>query len=298
MNPAVKVSNKIKQGSWPQEILKIIQFFTSTITGELVPNSETRIQVRANDRDIDRINRVVNKIQATGDRSGIEPLCVVRYPDGTLKLLNGNHTVEIQLYLGDTEANCYIVDFVEDLGGKESNVVRLGNLLNTHDIERVSVEDSDIRNELYILIEENGGKLSAAQKEEFCATYPVISKNTVGQWESNHGEVGGRRKPRVTWTEGQLKKQVDFYKGSEKYADYTVLTPRNLRGALETGISQAFIEMQEDGTRKCLIPLFCGSVAEVEKWKNGTAKENITKKYAKLSKYYDVVIEFDMLRYE
>ena len=298
MNPAVKVSNKIKQGSWPQEILKIIQFFTSTITGELVPNSETRIQVRANDRDIDRINRVVNKIQATGDRSGIEPLCVVRYPDGVLKLLNGNHTVEIQLHLGDTEANCYIVDFVEDLGGKESNVIRLGNLLNTHDIERVSAEDSDIRNELNVLIEENGGKLSADQVEEFCATYPIISKHTVGQWQSNHSEVGGRRKPVITWTDGQLKKHVDFYKSSEKYADYTVLTPRNLRGALETGIAQAFIEMQEDGNRKCLIPLYCKNAAEVERWKKTNVKQTITERYAKLSEYFDVVIEFDMMRYE
>ena len=56
--------------------------------------------------------------------------------------------------------------------------------------------------------------------------------------------------------------------------------------------------MQEDGTRKCLIPLFCGSVAEVEKWKKGNVKNTITEKYAKLSEYYGVVIEFDMLRYE
>ena len=50
-NPAVLVAEKIISGQWATEQVKIAQFFTATVTGELIPDPETRIQVRQIIRD-------------------------------------------------------------------------------------------------------------------------------------------------------------------------------------------------------------------------------------------------------
>ena len=56
--------------------------------------------------------------------------------------------------------------------------------------------------------------------------------------------------------------------------------------------------MINKGVRKVLIPLYCDSVASVEKWKNGKIKETIAEKYAKVGEFLDVTIKFEMIAYE
>ena len=297
-NPAVLVAEKIKSGQWATEQVKIAQFFTATVTGELIPDPETRIQVRETIRDLDRVNSIYNKVCKSKDLSKLEPLTIIRYPDGKEKLGDGNHTVEVEAMLELEEVKAYIVDYEKDLGGKHSSALRLGNLLNQHDVDRESVSITDIRNEFNQLIQENGGKLSKDQKEEFAKSYHQISTNTLGQWESRHDAVGGRRKPLMTYTEQQLEDLARAYGTLEKYAGYAICKPRTLRAYWDTGSSAAVDAMMNKGVRKVLIPLYCESDAAVQNWKKGKIKETIAKKYAKVGEFMDVTIKFEMIAYE
>ena len=70
----VNLAEKIKSDSLSTEKVKLADFFDKSVFNEWVPNPDKRIQVRAETRDISRINRAVNKIQSSGDDSGLEKL--------------------------------------------------------------------------------------------------------------------------------------------------------------------------------------------------------------------------------
>ena len=71
-----------------------------------------------------------------------------------------------------------------------------------------------------------------------------------------------------------------------------------MRGAKEdTGVSQAFKTMKNDNKRKCLVIIHCDSISQVEDWEND-GEEKVKAEYEALSSYYDVTIEYTMLRYD
>ena len=67
MNKIEKLAKNIRSGNFPKEKINLVPFFQRTVTGDFIPVRERRIQVREQDRDIDRITRAVNKIQNSGD---------------------------------------------------------------------------------------------------------------------------------------------------------------------------------------------------------------------------------------
>ena len=92
--------------------------------------------------------------------------------------------------------------------------------------------------------------ISEDQIKVFMRQYPQVSKRTIAQWISNHDEVGGRRQPLISYTLGELQTIKSTFEKMQKYRDYVVLEPRNLRGAMETGIAQAFRLMKKDSKTK------------------------------------------------
>lgn len=305
MTKITTLAQQIKSGKYPTEKVQLAQFFKPTVTGEMIPDRESRIQVRDRDRDIDRINRAVNKMKVSGNTSGLEPLTCIKFPKlgNILKIGNGNHTAEMALLMGMTESDAYIVDYEKDLGGKKSNAIQLGNLLNKQEVEKVDVHDNDIRNELYQMMDERAEegldpKLPKNEIKELLARYPHISSQTVGNWVSNRDDVGGRREPLISYTKGQLIQQVDAFENMVQYKDYVVCDPRTLVSWSDTGISAAFSEMQEHGKRKALVILYCSTVAQADQWAEGNIEKTIREKYAKLGEWHNVTIDVQMLRYE
>ncbi len=295
----IQLAQQIKSGQYPREEVDIEQFFNEDGS----PIRENRIQVRDIDRDIDRIDRAVNKMKVSGDYSKLEDLTLVKYPNDILKINNGNHTAEMIYLLKQQGVDLpptkgFIVDFEKDLEGKLSNVLSLGNELNKIEVEKVDVHHNDIRNHLYQLMDEQEDyKLSEDQIKVFNRQYPHISSRTISQWISNHKEVGGRREPLVSYTLGELQTIKSTFEKMQKYSDYVILEPRNLRGAMETGIAQAFRQMKTQGKTKCLVILFCETVAQANKWEKSNIEEKIKLEYEELSGYYEVTIEYEMLCY-
>ena len=297
------LADKIKSGNYPKTKIDLNPFFRVTASGDIIPVRELRIQVRDKDRDIDRINRAVNKIEKTGDKSGLEPLTCVKFSDDTTKIGNGNHSAEMGYRVGEKDADAYIVDFDTDLGGKLSNALTLGNLLNKLEVEKVDVHDTDVKKELYQIMDERAEEgLNPKPPEEelvaLCNRYPQVSRGTIGQWISNRDDVGGRRAPLRTYTTGELQSQKLSLENMQKYKDYAVLDPRTLEGALETGVEQAFRVMKDEKKRKCLVILYCSTRAQQDNWEQTDKESKIKKEFFELGQYWNCTIEYEMLCYE
>ena len=78
MTNITKLAQQIKSGEYPREETDVEQFFNDDGS----PIREKRIQVRDTDRDIDRIDRAVNKMLVSGDYSNLEDLTLVEFPTG------------------------------------------------------------------------------------------------------------------------------------------------------------------------------------------------------------------------
>ena len=305
-----EIATQIRSGEYPTERRDTTQFFTKLGDGVYVPDEDTRIQVRDTDRDIGRVERGVNKIKSSGDSTGLKPLTLIYFPKWNIeKLLNGNHTVEMEVNCGIDEADAHIVNFDEQLDGSMAKVKRLGNLLNLDDVETVSTGDNDIRGELYELMNERVGsgldaKPSGEEIEDFIDTYPQITRGTIGQWISNHNEVGSRNKPKKSYTKAELQLQRESFNNQLDYQDYTVLEPRTLAQWRDTGISSIFNDCMEEGKKKALVIFYCSTKPQVEQLKtygkgdSSDVRNTIEQKYARLGEYWGVEVKTIFLRYE
>ena len=303
MNKIEKLAEQIRSGKYPKEKIKLTPFFHRTVTGEHIPVRELRIQVRDQDRDLDFINRTVNKIENNGDKSGLEPLTTVVYDDSLEKILNGNHTSEIEILLGEEESEAYRVDFHKDLDSKESNCIILGNLLNKVEVEKVDVHENDIKRELYQIMDERAQQgLDPIPpdkiKQEIADRYPQITTKTIGAWVSHHQDFGGRKKPLITYTKGELTQSMDALASLDRYKDYAICAPRTLKAWFDTGVGAAFDEMALHDKKKSLIVLYCNTTAMANTWEEGTIQNNIKTKLDLYKKVYGRTIEVEMLRYD
>ena len=299
----IKLAKDIESGNRPSKEIDITQFFTKMSNGEYVPDMSKRIQVRNRDRDVDFVERTVNKIIKTGDKSKLSTLTTVFFPkSNTVKLLNGNHTAEIELGIGMTKAPANSINFDTELGGKMSLARRLGNLLNRQEVEKTSTSADDVKGELYEIMDERiadgkDAKPTEDEIEELIELYPFVSRKTIGQWISYHGQGGSRRAPLKSYSAEELKQQKVFYTKQRKYRDYVILAPRTLGAWESTGVAQSFIQCKNENKTKVLVPFYCASVAESEKLEKGEDKR-IEKFYKELGEYYGLTFEVDFLSCE
>ena len=303
MTNLTKLAQEIESGNRPSEDIDIVQFFKKLPNGEYVPDMSKRIQVRNKDRDVDFIERTVNKINKTGDRSKLSTLTTVFFPETkNVKLLNGNHTAEIELLLGMQKASANSINFDTELGGKMSLARRLGNLLNREEIERNSTSADDVKGELYEIMDERiadgkDAKPSDAEIQELIELYPFVSRPTIGQWISYHQQGGSRRAPLKSYSKGELKQQKEFYSKQRKYSGYIILEPRTVGAWESTGVAQSFIQCKKEKKTKVLVPFYCASVAESERLDKGE-DEKITNFYKELGEYYGLTFDVDFLSSE
>ena len=303
MTNLIKLAKDIESGNRSSKDIDITQFFKKLSGGEYIPDMDKRTQVRNKDRDVDFVERTVNKINKTGDRSKLSTLTTVFFPKtSTVKLLNGNHTAEIELLLGMQKASANSINFDTELGGKMSLARRLGNLLNREEVERNSTSADDVRGELYAIMDERiaegkDAKPSESEIQELIELYPFVSRPTIGQWISYHQQGGSRRAPLKSYSGEELKQQKEFYTKQRKYRDYVILAPRTLGAWESTGVAQSFIQCKNENKTKVLVPFYCASVAESEKLEKGEDVK-IEKFYKELGEYYDLTFEVDFLSCE
>ena len=298
------LSEEIKTGKRATVDVEIIQFFQQLNNGEYVPDQKSRIQVRNRDRDLEFIERIFNRIQNGGSESDLNFLTCVYFPEtDTTKLINGNHTVEIALRLGLETVKAVVIDFEKELGGKLSNVIRLGNLLNNEEYERNPISIEDVKGELYEIMDErleNGECATPTEEQitELLELYPFVNRRCIGQYISYHKNGGTRRAPLKSYTRQALKDQHQFYTRLARYQGWLVLEPRTIDSWSHTAISETFSKIMvefKDKTKdkNVLVPFYCKSIAQAESLEK--TKKKIENHYKELSEYWNINIECDFL---
>lgn len=300
-----KIAEMCRSGQWSnKKTVDVVDFFIHLGNGEYKIDPETRYQVRGTDVDRERIQRAVNKIMASGDSSGLRKITLVWFEKlGILKIINGNHTIEIMLdcKILTTEAN--VVSFEGDLGGKLSNVRRLGNLLNEVPVETVAASTEDVRNELWVIMDENkeeGRELepTSEQKQEFLDAYPFINEYQFAQFVNRHTGTKAYTKCDKTYTTAELKVIRESYRSQLKYQEYAVLYPHIIDTYKQVPIAEMFKQMRDEGKKKCLVPFYCETEVQKDKLIKGDIVKKMKKEYATLESYWGVTIEIDFLAYK
>ena len=307
-----EVANAIESGNFPTRQIDNEAFFIKYPNGEYVLRKGANIQVRDEEVDLEFVERQVNKRTPKKCKKKtiiffpsdvFEPDGKLFAREGDLKINNGTHTAHIQMGLGIKSSQDYIVNFDTQLGGKISEAINLGNLLNRNDEERRACKKSDVKQIVLQMMAENekdtgNAKLTEEQISMLLSQYNFINRHTIGQWTSHHSKVGGRRKPLISYTKGELEQAMNALASLDRYKDYAICKPRTLVAWFDTGVGAAFDEMAVQGKEKALIVLYCKTVAMVNGWEKGDYKKNIKEKLELYKEHYGRTIEVEMIRYE
>lgn len=294
------LSEKIKSGDYPETSVELLQFFYKTSDGTLHPDPDKRIQVRGQTRDVKFIENTVNKITNSGDRSKLNNLTCIKM-DGELLILNGSHTSEIQVKLGQTFAKAYVVDWEEDLGGMMSNAQRLGNLLNVDFFERRGVANEDIKNEINQIIVEKVERgepstLTQEERDDLIKAYPQLSARSLGQMLTRF-PGGGRTSATIMHDDSDKDDFVRALKNDDTYREYFIC-PVESFAEYRDSFSAAFRGMAKENKRKALITYHIKTQADMKKWTDPTKKKQkeVDAEFKRMSDHFGVTLEYKFMR--
>ena len=97
----VEIADLIKADKWEETTdIEILDFYKKDDNDEYTPDPSTRFQVRDFLLNPDFVNEKFEYVRSTGDESQIDVPTVVRMPDGTYKLDDGSHTIDIKRKFG------------------------------------------------------------------------------------------------------------------------------------------------------------------------------------------------------
>ena len=314
-----KIADLIKADEWEETIdIEILDFYTTDDNGEHTPDPSTRFQVRNFLLNSDFVNEKVEYVRSTGDESQIDTPTVVRMPDGTYKLDDGSHTIDIKRKRGDVYSKAYVVDYEKHLGGKDSNAFGLGNLLNLKIKEKQTAENDDIKNHfLQILAEKRESGLPTAVAEwdegelnEFLNLYSTkgISVGTLAQWQSRTPE-GGRHLLPHQYTEKQLRNFQTTLSQLSDNKDYFVTLPRELNHASDSILGTSILDLgrfnleNKSQKKKILVLLYCRDNADVKRVTGADGKgeskwkKNLEANYKLASETTGLTIKFQIINW-
>ena len=139
---AIEVVEQIESGIFPTKPTNNADFFNKYPDGTYVLKDGAIVQVREEQVDFEFVERISNKrtpkllkkkviIYFTKDVYDTDGTLFARA--GDVKINDGTHTAHIQMRLGIFQSDDYYVDFEKHLGGRISEAINLGKLLNRTD---------------------------------------------------------------------------------------------------------------------------------------------------------------------
>jgi len=315
----VEIADLIKADKWEETTdIEILDFYITDDNGEHTPDPSTRFQVRNFLLNSDFVTEKVEYVKSTKDDSQIDVPTVVRMPDGTYKLDDGSHTIDIKRKLGDVYSKANVVDYEQHLGGKDSNAFGLGNLLNLKIKEKQTAENDDIKNHfLQILAEKRESDLPTAVSEwdpnelnEFLKLYSTkgISVGTLAQWQSRTPE-GGRHLLPHQYTEKQLRNFQTTLSQLSDNKDYFVTLPRELNHASDSILGTSILDLgrfnleNKSQKKKILVLLYCRDNADVKRVTGADGKgeskwkKNLEANYKLASETTGLTIKFQIINW-
>ena len=296
---AIEVVEQMEAGNFPTKQVDNEEFFNKYPNGEFCLRKGANIQVRDEEVDLEFVERQINKrtpkkcqkkttIFFPSDVYDTDGTLFAR--EGDLKIVNGTHTAHIQMGLGVKTSQDYIVNFDTQLGGKISEAINLGNLLNRNDVERQGCKKNHVKQIVLQMMAENekdtgDATLTEEQISKILSQYTFINRHTIGQWKSHHSSVGGRRKPLKVWTNVELTEKWQHFADLEQYQDFIILETREVSSWKQTTVSTLLNLWLDDDNyidgitkkNKFLFIFYCKSQAQVD---------DLTRTKTEMKKYY------------
>ena len=315
---AIEVVEQIESGIFPTKPTNNADFFNKYPDGTYVLKDGAIVQVREEQVDFEFVERISNKrtpkllkkkviIYFTKDVYDTDGTLFARA--GDVKINDGTHTAHIQMRLGIFQSDDYYVDFEKHLGGRISEAINLGNLLNRTDFEKRGCKKDDVKQIVVQMMAENekengDGKLSKKQVSSLLKQYPFLKSETRAQWQSYDKNSGGRRKPRKVWTEVELQKTKQHFANLERYEGFIILDPREVASWKQTTISTIVVEHLDksnylDGittSDKFLVIFYCSTQKQAEDLVK--TKDKMAKLYKKMEVRYNIKIETEFLNHK
>ena len=301
----VTIAKQIRSRTYKRKVvIDLRHYFTEISPDEWSPNPDTRIQVRDTDRSLAFIDEICNTIKATGDTSLLDAIVVVYFKKtDEYKIIGGNHTSEIKIRLGIYESDAYVVDYEDDLQGRESVAIDFGNELNNPEKRERPVTESDVRNIVFTHIDENvkmglkDSKPNEEWKKNLHARYPFVSMQTIGQWISNHDQVGGRRNPAKTWSAVEKENHHESIKNRFDYQGYNVIAPRQLNSWDQTAISTVVnYHVQNPSQKDYVLIFFADSAKQSVELVSGNIRDKIKERYNLIREHLGINIKVEYMR--
>lgn len=301
----VTIAKQILSGTYKRKIvIDLRDYFDEIAPGEWIPDPDTRIQVRDTDRSLAFIDEIYNDIITTGDDSHLDVIVLVYFKKtDEYKIIGGNHTAEIMIRLGRFKSNAYVVDFEDDLGGRESIAIDFGNELNNPKKRVRPVAESDVRNIVLTHIAENvkmglkDPKPTEEWKKNLQARYPFVSMQTIGQWCSHDPNVGGRRSAKKSWTGVEKEQHHESIKNKFDYQGYCVIEPRGLLSWNQTAISTVVNHHLDNPHQKDYVLIFYAeSATQAAELVSGDIRAKIEKRYNLMRKHLKINIKVEYMR--
>lgn len=301
----ITIAKQIRSGTYKRKItVDLRPFFVEVSPDNWSPNPDTRIQVRDTDRSLSFVHEIVNLIKTTGDTSLLDPIVLIYFKEtDEYKIIGGNHTSEIKILLGMYESDAYVVDYEDDLQGRESVAIDFGNELNNPEKRERPVTESDVRNIVLTHIEENialdleDPMPTKEWKEDLHARYPFVSMHTIGQWISNHDKVGGRRSAKKSWTEAEKEQHHESIKNRFDYQGYYVIQPRGLSSWDQTAISTVVNHhVQNPNQKDYVLIFFADNAKQAVDLVSGNIRAKIEERYNLIRLHLGINIKVEYMR--
>jgi len=312
-----EVANAIENGNFPTKQTDNEEFFNKYPNGEYVLRKGAHIQVRDEQVDLEFVERQINKrtpkkcqkktiIFFPSDVYDTDGTLFAR--EGDLKIVNGTHTAHIQMGLGVKTSQDYFVNFDTQLGGKISEAINLGNLLNRNDVERQGCKKNHVKQIVLQMMAENekdtgDATLTEEQISKIVSQYTFIKRRTIGQWTSHHSKVGGRRKPLKVWKPVELVEKWQHFADLEQYQEFIILEAREVSSWKQTTVSTLVnLHLENDNyidghttKDKFLFIFYCRSQAQVDDLTR--TKTNMKEYYHRMEQRYGIEIKTEFLRH-
>ena len=257
-----EIATAIKKGIWKDtQEFDVLDFLKKVgPNDEFVPNPEKMLQIRHIQISWGFVNKAVTKIETTGDKSGLDKKgTVIFFPDdaeyegikiraGSFCIADGSHGTLISQRVDELKKEYYLVNFKHDLDSNVLKLKRLANKLNEMFEESQGIDDNDIRNEFWSLMDtriDNGedAKPTREQQDDFLNDYPQINQPTLTNWMSHHKE-GGRRAATIQYTDNELDDFKIELGNMEAYKDYTILQPMVLNAWNDKALARVIIDSE------------------------------------------------------
>jgi len=301
----VAIAKQIKSGTYKRKIvIDLRDYFDEIAPDKWSPNPDTRIQVRDTDRSLAFVDEIYNTIKTTGDTSLLDDIVVVYFKKtDEYKIIGGNHTSEIKIRLGIYESDAYVVDFEDDLEGRESVAIDFGNELNNPEKRVRPATESDVKNIVLTHIAENvkmglkDPRPTEEWKKNLQARYPFVSIKTIGQWCSNDPNVGGRRSAKKSWTAVEKEQHHESIKNKFDYQGYHVIAPRGLLSWYQTGISTVVNHHLDNPLQKDYVLIFYAeNAAQAAELVSGNIRAKIEERYNRMRLQLGINIKVEYMR--